>query len=144
MPGITNSRQLSDDTTLPIGSTFGRRSRQHPLQLPLLPSQQRQTKPIPKMKVQVPACMISGSTTQGKSDALSEPTLYPAGCPGRLVEEDVRRREAEGKRSWVFALNKIGTCLPVPALSHAQLKHLRITASTLRSRRARAKTVALY
>ena len=33
----------------------------------------------------------------------------PAGCRSRLVEEEVRRREAEGKRL-VFVLNKIGTC----------------------------------
>jgi hypothetical protein len=32
----------------------------------------------------------------------------PAGCRSRLVEEEVRRREAEGKRL-VFVLNKIGT-----------------------------------
>jgi nuclear GTP-binding protein len=31
----------------------------------------------------------------------------PAGCRSRLVEEEVRRREAEGKRL-VFVLNKIG------------------------------------
>jgi len=31
----------------------------------------------------------------------------PAGCPSRLVEEEVRRREVEGKRL-VFVLNKIG------------------------------------
>jgi nuclear GTP-binding protein len=35
----------------------------------------------------------------------------PAGCRSRLVEEEVRRREAEGKRL-VFVLNKIGTCAP--------------------------------
>jgi nuclear GTP-binding protein len=34
----------------------------------------------------------------------------PAGCRSRLVEEEVRRREAEGKRL-VFVLNKIGTCV---------------------------------
>ncbi len=33
----------------------------------------------------------------------------PAGCRSRLVEEEVRRREAEGKRL-VFVLNKIGAC----------------------------------
>jgi len=33
----------------------------------------------------------------------------PAGCRSRLVEEEVRRREAEGKRL-VFVLNKIGMC----------------------------------
>lgn len=32
----------------------------------------------------------------------------PEGCRSRLVEEEVRRREAEGKRL-VFVLNKIGT-----------------------------------
>ena len=31
----------------------------------------------------------------------------PAGCRSRLVEEQVRRREAEGKRLF-FVLNKIG------------------------------------
>ena len=31
----------------------------------------------------------------------------PEGCRSRLVEEEVRRREAEGKRL-VFVLNKIG------------------------------------
>jgi nuclear GTP-binding protein len=31
----------------------------------------------------------------------------PAGCRSQLVEEEVRRREAEGKRL-VFVLNKIG------------------------------------
>jgi nuclear GTP-binding protein len=31
----------------------------------------------------------------------------PAGCHSRLVEEEARRREAEGKRL-VFVLNKIG------------------------------------
>jgi len=31
----------------------------------------------------------------------------PAGCRSRLVEEEVRRQEAEGKRL-VFVLNKIG------------------------------------
>jgi nuclear GTP-binding protein len=33
----------------------------------------------------------------------------PAGCHSRFAEEEVRRREAEGKRL-VFVLNKIGTC----------------------------------
>jgi len=33
----------------------------------------------------------------------------PAGCRSRLVEEEVSRREVEGKRL-VFVLNKIGTC----------------------------------
>jgi hypothetical protein len=33
----------------------------------------------------------------------------PAQCRSQLIEEEVRRREAEGKRL-VFVLNKIGTC----------------------------------
>lgn len=33
----------------------------------------------------------------------------PEGCRSRLVEEEVRRREAEGKKL-VFVLNKIGRC----------------------------------
>jgi nuclear GTP-binding protein len=33
----------------------------------------------------------------------------PAGCRSRLVEDEVRRREGEGKRL-VFVLNKIGAC----------------------------------
>ncbi len=33
----------------------------------------------------------------------------PEGCRSRLVEEGVRRREAEGKRL-VFVLNKVGAC----------------------------------
>jgi nuclear GTP-binding protein len=37
----------------------------------------------------------------------------PAGCRSRLVEEEVRRREAEGKRL-VFVLNKIGACAIFP------------------------------
>ena len=37
----------------------------------------------------------------------------PAGCRSRLVEEEVKRRESEGKRL-VFVLNKIGA---QPALS---------------------------
>jgi nuclear GTP-binding protein len=35
----------------------------------------------------------------------------PAGCRSRLVEEEVRRREYEGKKL-VFVLNKIGEVLP--------------------------------
>jgi nuclear GTP-binding protein len=35
----------------------------------------------------------------------------PAGCRSRLVEEEVRRREGDGKRL-VFVLNKIGAQLP--------------------------------
>lgn len=35
----------------------------------------------------------------------------PEGCRSRLVEEEVMRREGEGKRL-VFMLNKIGVCLP--------------------------------
>jgi nuclear GTP-binding protein len=46
----------------------------------------------------------------------------PAGCRSRLVEEEVRRREAEGKRL-VFVLNKIGTFhhLLVPPLLSSTL-----------------------
>lgn len=33
----------------------------------------------------------------------------PEGCRSRLVEEEVRRREGEGKRL-VFVLNKVGEC----------------------------------
>ncbi len=41
----------------------------------------------------------------------------PAGCRSRLVEEEVRRREAEGKRL-VFVLNKIGAPhFPLPFTS---------------------------
>ncbi|KAH8988295.1 P-loop containing nucleoside triphosphate hydrolase protein [Lactarius hatsudake] len=36
----------------------------------------------------------------------------PAGCRSRLVEEEVRRREGEGKRL-VFVLNKIGAFCPI-------------------------------
>ena len=39
----------------------------------------------------------------------------PEGCRSRLVEEEVRRRESEGKRL-VFVLNKIGKH-PLPTLS---------------------------
>ena len=35
----------------------------------------------------------------------------PEGCRSRLVEEEVRRREAEGKRL-IFVLNKVGAYLP--------------------------------
>ncbi|KAI9457235.1 P-loop containing nucleoside triphosphate hydrolase protein [Lactarius psammicola] len=57
----------------------------------------------------------------------------PAGCRSRLVEEEVRRREAEGKRL-VFVLNKIDL---VPR-ENAQgwLKHLRHTTPTLPFRSA--------
>jgi nuclear GTP-binding protein len=48
----------------------------------------------------------------------------PEGCRSRLVEEEVRRREHEGKKL-VFVLNKIGTCIhshpscsSTPILSH--------------------------
>jgi nuclear GTP-binding protein len=43
----------------------------------------------------------------------------PDGCRSRLVEEEVRRREADGKRL-VFVLNKIGVHLPSvpPSLLH--------------------------
>jgi nuclear GTP-binding protein len=34
----------------------------------------------------------------------------PAGCRSRLVEEEVRRREAEGKQL-IFVLNKVGPCV---------------------------------
>ena len=34
----------------------------------------------------------------------------PAGCRSRLVEEEVRRREMEGKQL-VFVLNKVGACV---------------------------------
>ena len=37
----------------------------------------------------------------------------PEGCRSRLVEEEVRRREAEGKRL-VFVLNKVGEYRVVP------------------------------
>lgn len=33
----------------------------------------------------------------------------PEGCRSRIVEEEVRRRESEGKKL-VFVLNKIGEC----------------------------------
>ena len=85
----------------------------------------------------------------------------PAGCRSRLVEEEVRRREAEGKRL-VFVLNKIGThsfslymhfvfsghrrrvvrgsswCLDLVPRENAQawLKHLRHTTPTLPFRSA--------
>jgi nuclear GTP-binding protein len=77
----------------------------------------------------------------------------PAGCRSRLVEEEVRRREGEGKRL-VFVLNKIGK-QPYPRLSQlihsfigwvvdlvprenaqAWLKHLRHTTPTLPFRSA--------
>ncbi|KAI0288760.1 P-loop containing nucleoside triphosphate hydrolase protein [Russula brevipes] len=57
----------------------------------------------------------------------------PAGCRSRLVEEEVRRREAEGKRL-VFVLNKIDL---VPCENaQAWLKHLRHTTPTLPFRSA--------
>ncbi|KAH9058954.1 hypothetical protein EDB83DRAFT_1015686 [Lactarius deliciosus] len=52
--------------------------------------------------------------------------LYPTGCRGRLVEEDVRGHDAEGQAvlcSFAFALNEIGACFP-PLLSHTRLTHL--------------------
>ena len=36
----------------------------------------------------------------------------PEGCRSRLVEEEVRRRESEGKKL-VFVLNKIGTLVAI-------------------------------
>lgn len=36
----------------------------------------------------------------------------PEGCRSRLVEEEVRRRESEGKKL-VFVLNKIGAFFPI-------------------------------
>ena len=44
----------------------------------------------------------------------------PAGCRSRLVEEELCRREAEGKRL-VFVLNKIGTCVSPQHTSCASL-----------------------
>ncbi|KAH9000534.1 hypothetical protein EDB86DRAFT_517406 [Lactarius hatsudake] len=57
---------------------------------------------------------------------LSEPRLYPAGCSGRLVEENVRGHEAEGKRSrMVRVRTQQDRCvLSVPSLSHTRLTHL--------------------
>ncbi|KAI9438929.1 P-loop containing nucleoside triphosphate hydrolase protein [Lactarius indigo] len=52
----------------------------------------------------------------------------PAGCRSRLVEEEVRRREGEGKRL-VFVLNKID--LVPRENAQAWLKHLRHTTPTL-------------
>ncbi|KAI0294117.1 P-loop containing nucleoside triphosphate hydrolase protein [Multifurca ochricompacta] len=57
----------------------------------------------------------------------------PAGCRSRLVEEEVRRREAEGKRL-VFVLNKID--LVPRENAQAWLKHLRHTTPTLPFRSA--------
>ena len=62
---------------------------------------------------------------------VSEPTLSslvldardPAGCRSRLVEEEVRRREAEGKRL-VFVLNKIGARAPPSRLSPPTSEYL--------------------
>lgn len=48
----------------------------------------------------------------------------PEGCRSRLVEEEVLRREAEGKRL-VFVLNKIGTLL-LRALVHFSNVHIRL------------------
>ncbi|KAH8995964.1 P-loop containing nucleoside triphosphate hydrolase protein [Lactarius akahatsu] len=63
----------------------------------------------------------------------------PAGCRSRLVEEEVRRREGEGKRL-VFVLNKIGAFCPSLSLpfhnAQAWLKHLRHTTPTLPFRSA--------
>ncbi|KAJ7590969.1 P-loop containing nucleoside triphosphate hydrolase protein [Mycena floridula] len=52
----------------------------------------------------------------------------PEGCRSRLVEEEVRRREAEGKRL-VFVLNKVD--LIPRANAQAWLKHLRHSTPTL-------------
>lgn len=57
----------------------------------------------------------------------------PAGCRSRLVEEEVRRREVEGKRL-VFVLNKID--LVPRENAQAWLKHLRHTTPTLPFRSA--------
>ncbi|KAF8491749.1 P-loop containing nucleoside triphosphate hydrolase protein [Russula emetica] len=57
----------------------------------------------------------------------------PAGCRSRLVEEEVRRREAEGKRL-IFVLNKID--LVPRENAQAWLKHLRHTTPTLPFRSA--------
>ncbi|KAH9979529.1 P-loop containing nucleoside triphosphate hydrolase protein [Lactifluus volemus] len=57
----------------------------------------------------------------------------PAGCRSRLVEEEVCRREAEGKRL-VFVLNKID--LVPRENAQAWLKHLRHTTPTLPFRSA--------
>ncbi|KAF5352950.1 hypothetical protein D9758_007890 [Tetrapyrgos nigripes] len=52
----------------------------------------------------------------------------PEGCRSRLVEEEVRRRESEGKKL-VFVLNKVD--LIPKANAQAWLKHLRHTTPTL-------------
>ncbi|KAF8264403.1 P-loop containing nucleoside triphosphate hydrolase protein [Lactarius quietus] len=57
----------------------------------------------------------------------------PAGCRSRLVEEEVRRREGDGKRL-VFVLNKID--LVPRENAQAWLKHLRHTTPTLPFRSA--------
>ncbi|KAH9062562.1 P-loop containing nucleoside triphosphate hydrolase protein [Lactarius deliciosus] len=57
----------------------------------------------------------------------------PAGCRSRLVEEEVRRREGEGKRL-VFVLNKID--LVPRENAQAWLKHLRHTTPALPFRSA--------
>ncbi|KAA1470739.1 P-loop containing nucleoside triphosphate hydrolase protein [Dentipellis sp. KUC8613] len=57
----------------------------------------------------------------------------PEGCRSRLVEEEVRRREAEGKRL-VFVLNKID--LVPRANAQAWLRHLRHSTPTLPFRSA--------
>ncbi|KAH9958417.1 P-loop containing nucleoside triphosphate hydrolase protein [Russula dissimulans] len=57
----------------------------------------------------------------------------PAGCRSRLVEEEVRRREAEGKRL-VFVLNKID--LVPRENAQAWLRYLRHTTPTLPFRSA--------
>ncbi|ESK89938.1 hypothetical protein Moror_786 [Moniliophthora roreri MCA 2997] len=53
----------------------------------------------------------------------------PEGCRSRLVEEEVRRRESEGKKKLVFVLNKVD--LIPKANAQAWLKHLRHSTPTL-------------
>ena len=51
----------------------------------------------------------------------------PEGCRSRLVEEEVRRREGDGKRL-VFVLNKIGTNLVCPSIIHQLTRGCRLGA----------------
>lgn len=44
----------------------------------------------------------------------------PEGCRSRLVEEEVRRREVEGKKL-VFVLNKIGLVVHIPLFQPADI-----------------------
>ena len=46
----------------------------------------------------------------------------PEGCRSRLVEEEVRRREMEGKKL-VFVLNKIGVINPYTRVNRPRLTH---------------------